>query len=88
VDRVLLDANVLFAVAWRKDAALKWLKGIELLSSSYAVEAARRNRDTSAQKGRLTRLLWRVELVEPEHFTLPYGVRLPEKDVRILRMTE
>src|SRR4029077_1491861 len=36
------------------------------------------------QRGRLTRLLRRVHLVEPEHFTLPRGVRLPGKDLPIL----
>lgn len=57
---------------------------MELLSSGHAVEEARRNLETAAQRGRLTRLLRRVQLVEPEHFTLPRGVRLPEKDLPIL----
>jgi uncharacterized protein len=83
VDRVFLDANVLLSAAWRPGAALQrlWrLEGVELLSSGYAVEEARRNLETPAQKGRLTRL----HLVEPEHFTLPRGVRLPDKDLPIL----
>jgi uncharacterized protein len=57
------------------------LNGVERLSSSYAIEEARRNLDTPAQRSRLTRLLRRVHRVEPEHFTLPRGIRLPEKDV-------
>jgi hypothetical protein len=36
------------------------------------------------QRGQLTRLLRRVRLVEPEHFTPPRGIRLPEKDLPIL----
>ena len=87
MDRVFLDANVLLSAAWRSDAAIQrlWrLEGVELLSSGYAVEEARRNLETPAQRGRLTRLLRRVHLVEPEHFTLPRGVRLPEKDLPIL----
>ncbi|HWT77848.1 MAG TPA: DNA-binding protein, partial [Candidatus Methylomirabilis sp.] len=52
-------------------------------SSGHAVEEARRNLETSAQRGRLTRLLHRVHLVEPEHITLPRGVRLPGKDLPI-----
>jgi predicted nucleic acid-binding protein len=87
VDQVFLDANVLLSAAWRLDAALQrlWrLEGVELLSSSYAVEEARRNLETPAQRGRLTRLLRRVRLVEPEHFTLPRGIRLPDKDLPIL----
>jgi predicted nucleic acid-binding protein len=87
VDRVFLDANVLLAAAWRSGGALQrlWrLEGVELLSSGHAVEEARRNLETSAQRGRLTRLLRRVRLVEPEHFTLPRGIRLPGKDLPIL----
>jgi predicted nucleic acid-binding protein len=87
VDRVFLDANVLLSAAWRHGAAVQrlWrLKGVKLLSSSHAVEEARRNLETPAQRGRLTRLLRRVDLVEHEHFTLPRGVRLPEKDLPIL----
>ena len=87
MDRVFLDANVLFAAAWRPRAALQrlWkLDDAELLSSSYAIEEARRNLETPAQRARLTRLLRQVRLVEPEHFTLPRGIRLPEKDLPIL----
>ena len=87
MDRVFLDANVLLSAAWRAGAALQrlWrLDEVELLSSGYAVEEARRNLETAVQRGRLTRLLRRVQLVEPEHFTLPRGVRLPEKDLPIL----
>jgi predicted nucleic acid-binding protein len=87
VDRVFLDANVLLSAAWRSGSALQrlWrLEGVGLLSSSHAVEEARRNLKTSAQRARLTRLLRRVHLVEPERFTLPRGVRLPEKDLPIL----
>jgi predicted nucleic acid-binding protein len=46
LDRVFLDANVLFSAAYRKDSRLRklWsLSGIELLSSHYAVEEAKRN---------------------------------------------
>jgi uncharacterized protein len=87
VDRVFLDANVLLSAAWRSGAALQrlWrLDDVELLSSSYAVEEGRRNLETSAQRGRLTRLLRQVRLVAAEHFTLPRGIRLPEKDLPIL----
>jgi hypothetical protein len=50
----------------------------------HAVEEARINLRTPAQRGRLTRLRRRVRLVEAEHFTLPRGIHLPEKDVPIL----
>jgi hypothetical protein len=86
VDRVFPDADVLLSAAWRSAALLRlWrLDRVELLSSGYAIEEARRNLETSPQKGRLTRLLRRVHLVESEHFTLPRGVRLPDKDLPIL----
>jgi predicted nucleic acid-binding protein len=87
MDRVFLDANVLFATAWLPKAALQrlWeLDDAELLSSSFAIDEARRNLETPAQRGRLTRLLRQVRLIEPEHFTLPRGIRLPEKDLPIL----
>jgi uncharacterized protein len=87
VDRLFLDSNVLLSAAWRADAALLrlWrLTRVELLSSSYALEEARRNLETPAQRGRLTRLRRKLRLVEAEHFTLPRGVRLPEKDLPIL----
>jgi uncharacterized protein len=87
VDRVFLDANVLLSAAWRSGAAIQrlWrLDDVKLLSSGHAVDEARRNLETPAQRGRLTRLLRRVKLVEAEHFTLPRGIRLPEKDLPIL----
>ena len=87
MDRVFLDANVLFAAAWRPQAALQrlWhLDDVELLSSAYAVDEARRNLETPAQRGRLTRLLRRVRMVEFEHFMLPRDIRLPEKDLPVL----
>jgi predicted nucleic acid-binding protein len=87
VDRIFLDANVLFSTAWRPAAGLRrlWdLEDVELLSSSFAIEEARRNLETPAQRGRLTRLLRRVRIVETLHFTLPLGISLPEKDIPIL----
>jgi uncharacterized protein len=87
MDRVFLDANVLFAAAWRPQAALQrlWhLDDVELLSSAYAVDEARRNLETPAQRGRLTRLLRRVRMVEFDHFMLPRDIRLPEKDLPVL----
>ena len=87
MDHVFLDANVLLSAAWRSGAALQrlWkLENARLLSSSYAVEEAYRNLESAAQRGRLTRLLRRVRLAEPEHFTLPRGIHLPAKDVPIL----
>ena len=46
MDRVFLDANVLFSAAYRSDSRLRelWsLTGVTLISSDYAIEEARRN---------------------------------------------
>ena len=87
MDRIFLDANVLLSAAWRSGAGIQrlWrLDGVQLLSSEYALDEALRNLETPAQRARLTRLRRRVHLVEAEHFTLPRGVHLPEKDLPIL----
>jgi uncharacterized protein len=84
VDRVFLDANILFSVAYQRQSGLRrlWeLANVELLTSSYAAEEARRNLADRYQRGRLTRLLRSVMLVtEPENLPLPPGIDLPEKD--------
>jgi predicted nucleic acid-binding protein len=87
VDRVFLDANVLFSAAWRAGAALErlWrLDGVELLRSANAVEEARRNLETPAKRRRLSRLLRRVRLVVPRQLPAPRGVHLPRRDLPIL----
>jgi predicted nucleic acid-binding protein len=86
--RVFLDANVLFSAAYR-DApgllALWRLRDVELLTSGYAAEEARRNLDAPERAARLERLLRDVRIVaEPRAAPLPAGVRLPEKDQPIL----
>lgn len=46
MDRVFLDANVLYSAAYSRDAGLQrlWkLPQVELLTSAYAVGEARRN---------------------------------------------
>jgi uncharacterized protein len=86
--RVFLDANVLFSAAYR-DApgllALWRLRDVELMTSGYAAEEARRNLDTPERAARLERLLGDLRVVaEPRPVPLPAGVRLPEKDRPIL----
>jgi predicted nucleic acid-binding protein len=88
VNRVFLDATVLFSAAWRDDAGLLrlWeLPGTVLLTSRYAFEEASRNLDTSEQRQRLSALMAQVELVPDSlHGALPPSVALPEKDRPIL----
>jgi predicted nucleic acid-binding protein len=87
MDRLFLDANVLFSAAYRANAGLLafWkLEGVELCSSRYAVEEARINLTEEAQKRRLTKLAASITLFEAVPRELPMGISLPEKDRPIL----
>lgn len=53
MDRLFLDANILFSAGYRAGARLQifWkLKGVVLCSSQYAVEEARSNLENEDQK--------------------------------------
>jgi len=89
VDRLFLDANVLFSAAYRKEAGVArlWeLHGSVLITSDYAVEEARRNLTEAHQRERLAALLDGIEVTRSR--TLAHSLRgevdLPEKDWPIL----
>lgn len=86
--RAFLDANVLFSAAWRPDAGLTrlWMfQQVDLLSSRYASEEARRNLPTAEQQQRLERLVVKLRLcTDVTVGALPPEVVLPEKDRPIL----
>jgi len=89
VDRLFLDANILFSVAYRPDSGLRrlWqLANVSLVTSLYAVEEARRNLTQPVQRAALQQLLSTVQLltVTPDTPGLPCSVELPEKDLPIL----
>jgi predicted nucleic acid-binding protein len=90
VDRIFLDANVLFSAAYLELSGLvrSWtLKDVELLSSIYAIEEARRNLaiDRRAALPRLERLAAAVATVDaPQTSELPGNIRLDPKDQPIL----
>jgi hypothetical protein len=89
VDRVFLDANVLFSAAYRESNGLLrfWsLTDAVLVSSPYAIDEARRNLTDPDAGARLDKLLGSVSLVPEASPTasLPIGVNLPAKDVPIL----
>ncbi len=91
MDVVFLDANILFSAAYRSNAGLLrlWdLEGVEILSSEYAVEEARRNLSESAQQKRLDRLLRAVRIVPEtqsgENEIGSGAESLPSKDLPIL----
>ncbi len=87
MDRLFLDANVLFSAAYRPDSGLLrlWkLKNATLCTSRYALEEARINLSEEDQRIRLNKLSETMHLVEARHRTLPRGISLPEKDVPIV----
>ncbi len=87
MDRLFLDANVLFSAAYRVGTGLLelWkLREVVLCSSRYALEEARINLNGEVQRTRLVRLAGKVQLFDGSKRELPNGVALPEKDVPIL----
>ena len=87
MDRLFLDANVLFSAAYRPQNGLLrlWsLHEVVLLSSRYALEEARINLEEPPQQERLARLSIGLQLFDATGHELPQGVSLPEKDVPIL----
>jgi uncharacterized protein len=89
VDRLFLDANVLFSAAYREGAGLLRLlklSEVELVTSRYAVLEATRNLSSAEQGSRLESLVAKVEVVdEADERTMTIEVPLPEKDQPILR---
>jgi predicted nucleic acid-binding protein len=88
MNRVFLDANILFSAAWRPDSGLSrlWkLADTVLVTSHYAAEEARRNLENVDQRSRLLQLMLSVQRV-PDCLVgkLPAHVSLPEKDRPIL----
>jgi len=87
MDRLFLDANVLFSAAYRPNAGLLkiWkLKDVLLCSSYYALEEARINLAHKVERSRLAKLSSRLRLFDAIPRELPREVSLPEKDVPIL----
>jgi len=92
VDRLCLDANVLFSAAYRKDARVRRFWGLpetKLRTWAYAVEEARRNLSTAEQRADLSELVEAVRVSNlladaAEHPEIEDS-GLPEKDLPILR---
>ena len=89
MDRVFLDANVLFSAAYRADAGLArlWIVSDSILiASDYAIEEARRNLDRPEQKARLDELTRGLEIINDEDVIGQAfaDIELPAKDWPIL----
>ena len=88
MDRLFLDANILFSAAYRPNARLRrlWeLADAVLITSTYAVEEARVNLKEEEQLERLDQLVgsMRVGSGLMQH-SLPEGLTLRDKDQPIL----
>jgi uncharacterized protein len=86
MDRLFLDANVLFSAAYKIDARLLplWkLRNVTLCSSHYALQEARINLSAEDQWTRLIELSGSLQIFEARQTPLPPGIFLPEKDVPV-----
>ena len=86
MDRLFLDANVLFSAAYKVDSRLLqlWkLKDVVLCSSRYALEEARFNLQNELQRRALRSLSGTLHLFEAADRLLPRGLYLPDKDAPI-----
>lgn len=89
MDRLFLDANVVFSAAYRDDAGVTrlWeLSDATLVTSEYAIEEARRNLSTTEQIERLNTLVTDLEVTTASSLaeSLRGDIELPEKDWPIL----
>jgi uncharacterized protein len=87
MDRLFLDAKVLFSAAYRPNAGLLqfWkLKNVILCSSHYALEEAGINLTEDAQRRRLAKLARSMQFFGASPRQLPGDVSLPEKNRPIL----
>jgi predicted nucleic acid-binding protein len=87
MDRLFLDANVLFSAAYRPDAGLLqlWkLPDVALCASHYVIEEARINLAELDQRERLGRLTRVPHLFDALAGKIPREISLPEKDVPIM----
>jgi uncharacterized protein len=87
MDRLFLDANILFSAAYKPESRLLqlWrLKDVVLCGSRYAVEEARVNLAAETQKRALQKLSVVLQFFEAADHALPRGIVLPEKDSPIL----
>ena len=88
-DRIFLDANILFSIAYGSPGLnrlweLAQKKHCELFASNYVVEEAKRNLLSSEQLRKLEAFLSMVQLVPDVDPSIPCPIELPEKDRPVL----
>ena len=86
MDRLFLDANVLFSAAYKPSSSLRqfWkLRNAVLCTSPYALEEASFNLEEYQQRRALRTLAENLDLFDAVPRPLPDGLSLPEKDAPI-----
>ena len=89
VDRIFLDANVLFSIAYGSPGLKRLEERAEkkhclLFASNYVIEEARRNLSNPSQLKRLETFLSKVQITPEIDPQLPSPLDLPEKDRPVL----
>jgi predicted nucleic acid-binding protein len=89
VDRIFLDANIFFSIAYgspdlNRLGELVKRKHCVLFGSDYAIEEARRNLFQPEQLKRLEAFLSKVQIVPEVDPKMPCPISLPEKDRPVL----
>ncbi|KYH33770.1 PIN domain-containing protein [Neomoorella mulderi] len=89
MDRLFLDANVLFSAAYGSPALNQlWererLNRCRLLVSNYVIEEARRNLEQQEHLIRLEKLVAQLRIVPEADTTIPCPINLPLKDRPVL----
>ncbi len=85
MDRVFLDANVLFSAAYGSSGLMMLWERAEkgycvLLASGYAIEEAKRNLTGRESQSRLEKLCTGIEIMREADPSLPCPIDLPAKD--------
>jgi predicted nucleic acid-binding protein len=89
VDRIFLDANIFFSIAYgspglNRLGELAKRKHCELFGSDYVIEEARRNLFRPEELKRLEAFLSKVQIVPEVDPNIPCPISLPEKDKPVL----
>lgn len=88
MDKLFLDANILFSAAYQENSGVSkiWaLKGVQLFTSYYALEEAGRNLEGLSQNSRLEKLISRLQICSCyDDALIPKQIKLRQKDRPIL----
>jgi len=89
IDRIFLDANILFSVAYGSPGLTLFWKLAKkahctLFTSNYVIEEVKRNLINSEQLRKLDTFLTRVRIVPEVDPNIPCPIELPNKDRPIM----